>query len=154
MLKKILIGLLIVIVISQFVQPSKNNGEAASVKDVSQAVFVPDSVMFLLKTACYDCHSNRTNYPWYSKITPINWWLKNHVDEGKKHLNFSIFNEYDSKKQDHKMEEIIEMVAEHAMPLESYLWLHKEAHLTNAQREMIITWARNSRTAISGQLQK
>jgi len=149
MLKKILIGLVVVIIIAQFFQPSKNNGSAASATDITNAVQVPDSVMSLLKTACYDCHSNSTNYPWYSKITPVNWWLKNHIDEGKKHLNFTIFKEYDLKKQDHKLEEVMETVKGHSMPLESYLWIHKEAKLTDAQRAMITTWAAKARAAIS-----
>lgn len=149
MLKKILLGLLIVLIIAQFIQPPKNKGAAATTSDITHAVQIPDSVMFLLKTACYDCHSNSTNYPWYSKITPVNWWLKNHIDDGKKHLNFSVFKEYDLKKQDHKLEEIIETVKEHEMPLKSYLWIHSEARLTDSQRATITTWASNARAAIS-----
>ena len=145
MLKKILIGLLVVFIIAQFFRPGHNEGAALGAQDISHVVTVPDSIMLLLKTACFDCHSYHTNYPWYSKITPVNWWLKNHIDEGKKHLNFSDFANYNLKKKDHKLEEIAETVKEHAMPLSSYLWIHKEARLNDAQRATITNWITTAR---------
>ena len=99
MKKKILIGILVLLIVVQFIQPDLNKGSASSAQDVTHVVNVPDSVMSLLKTACYDCHSDNTRYPWYSKITPLNWWLKDHVDDGKKELNFSQFNKGTFKEQ-------------------------------------------------------
>ena len=148
MLKKILLGLMAIILIAQFIQPSKNKGNRNGTNDIRQAVTVPDSIMALLSTACYDCHSNKTNYPWYSHITPVNWWLKDHVDEGKKHLNFTEFKTYSLKKQDHKLEEIVETVENHSMPLDSYLWIHDEAALSEQQRKMLVDWANASRQTI------
>ena len=145
MLKKILIGLLIVLIIAQFFQPPHNNGQADGPNDLAHAVIVPAPVHSLLKTACYDCHSDQTNYPWYSKITPVNWWLKNHIDDGKKELNFSHFASYDAKRRDKKLHEIIETVKEHEMPLPSYLWIHNEAELTDEQRRQITDWASSVR---------
>jgi hypothetical protein len=145
MLKKILLGLLIVLIIAQFFQPSHNNGTALGAQDITHVVTVPDSVMNLLKTACFDCHSNHTNYPWYSKITPVNWWLNNHINGGKRHLNFSTFASYDLKRKDRKLDEVAETVKEHGMPLSSYLWIHNEARLTDAQRGMITSWVAEAR---------
>lgn len=142
MLKKILIGLLIIFLLSQFIRPPHNNGDASSPSDITHMVTVPDSVMNLLNIACYDCHSNHTEYPWYSKITPVNWWLNNHIVEGKRHFNFSNFSGSSYKRMIKKMEEVGETVEKHEMPLNSYLWIHKDARLNDAQRKMIINWAK------------
>ncbi len=82
MFRKILLILLVLFLIAQFIRPSKNNGDAFAATDITHAAAVPASTQQILKTACYDCHSNHTNSPWYSNITPVNWWLANHVNEG------------------------------------------------------------------------
>jgi len=94
--------------------------------------------------ACNDCHSNKTNYPWYSQIQPVAWWLNDHVTEGKEHLNFSNFTQLPIAVQNHKFEEVIEVIDENEMPLESYtyLGLHPEAKLTEDQKTALKTWAR------------
>ena len=142
MKRKILIGVLIVLIIAQFIQPPHNNGAAETATDITHVVPVPDSVMSLLKTSCYDCHSNYTNYPWYSKITPVNWWLNHHIEEGKRELNFSTIASASFKRKARKMKETAEMVEKHEMPIDSYLWIHSEAKLNEAQRKMIIDWAK------------
>src|SRR5690349_7024288 len=129
MVKKIIIGLLLLFLLSQFIRPSHNSGNASSSTDITHVVPVPDSVISILKIACYDCHSDHTNYPWYSKITPVNWWLYDHIIEGKRHLNFSNFTSYSYKRKAKKLEEVAETVEKHEMPLDSYLWIHKEAKL-------------------------
>jgi hypothetical protein len=144
MLRKILIGLLIVLIIAQFIQPPKNNGSAITANDITHSVQVPDSVMTLLKLACYDCHSNYTRYPWYSRITPVNWWLHNHIDEGKRELNFSEFSGSYRRKM-RKLEESAEQTKKHEMPISSYLWIHKDARLSEAQRKIIVDWANSER---------
>lgn len=144
MLRKILLALLIVLIVVQFIQPPLNKGAASTANDITSAVQVPDTIMSLLKNACYDCHSNFTKYPWYSKITPINWWLYNHVKEGKQHLNFSAFTGTYKRKM-RKLEESAELVEKHEMPMESYLWMHTEAGLSQQQRQMIIDWCNTSR---------
>lgn len=144
MLRKILIGLLIVLIIAQFVQPPHNSGSPVGTEDITHSVQVPDSVMALLKVACYDCHSNSTRYPWYSRITPVNWWLNHHINEGKRELNFSEFKGTYRRKMK-KMEESAEQTEKHEMPISSYLWTHKDARLSDAQRKLIVDWAKNSR---------
>ena len=142
--KKILLGLLAVILLAQFFQPSSNKGSASGPTDISQAVSVPDSIQKILSVACYDCHSNHTNYPWYSRITPVNWWLRDHITDGKKELNFSEFANYNYKRKTKKFEEIAEEVEHGEMPLKSYLWIHDEARLTDGQRKSLISWAKAS----------
>ena len=148
MLKKILIGLLIVLIIAQFFQPSKNKGQAQTATDITHVVPVPDTVMALLKIACYDCHSDSTRYPWYNHITPVNWWLKDHIDEGKRKCNYSQFSSASYKRKMRRLEETAEQVKKHEMPIGSYLWIHSDARLTDAQRKLIIDWANSSKDIV------
>lgn len=141
MIRKILIGLLILLVIIQFIHPTKNQSSSLSANDITTQFGVPTEVQGILKKACNDCHSNNTIYPWYSKIQPVDWWLNDHVVDGKRHLNFSEFTSYPAKKQRKKLEEVIETVKEAEMPLNSYTWIHKEAVLTEAEKLSLSTWA-------------
>ena len=92
--KRFLLLLLLVFIGIQFFRPAKNKSEGISANDITAKYAVPDDVKAILKTSCYDCHSNNTNYPWYSNIQPVAWWLKDHIDEGKRELNFSEFASY------------------------------------------------------------
>ncbi|HRO42136.1 MAG TPA: heme-binding domain-containing protein [Flavipsychrobacter sp.] len=151
MLRKILIGIVVVLIVIQFFRPEKNQSKDFS-KDITTVYTVPEDVQTILKTACYDCHSNYTTYPWYNNFQPMAWWLQSHIKDGKKHLNFSEFAGYTAKKQAHKMEETWEMVEKEEMPLNSYTWTHAPAQLTKEQRTLIIDWARNLQLQIESSL--
>lgn len=140
-LNKILLGGAAILLIIQFIRPARNTGEAATAKDVTHVVAVPDDVIQILKVSCYDCHSNNTTYPWYANIQPGGWWLQSHVNGGKGELNFSEFANYDAKKQQHKFEEIVEVIKEKEMPLGSYLWVHRDAVLSPEQADKLVSWA-------------
>lgn len=146
--KKILAGLFIVLIVIQFIKPDKNQSSADTPNDIFAHYQAPDSIKQLIHTACYDCHSNNTAYPWYSEIQPVAWWLADHVKEGKSEINFSEFASYTPKKGDHKLEELIEMVKEEEMPLKSYTLIHGDARLSNAQRVAITNWAEQVRAQI------
>jgi len=143
MLKKILLGLVAVLVIIQFFKPEKNLSDDQS-NNIALKYPVSSELKEILAVACNDCHSNKTEYPWYVNIQPVAWFLDNHVREGKRELNFSTFTKLPIAVQNHKFDETIEMVEEKEMPLESYTYfgLHKGANLTPAQRELIIAWAK------------
>ena len=144
MLKKILLGLLAVFIIIQFFRPDKNNSNDETYA-LAKKYEVPENVNHVLKVACNDCHSNLTRYPWYANVQPVAWWLDGHIDHGKGHLNFSEFINRPIAIQNHKFEEIVEMIEEQEMPLPSYtnLGLHPEANLTEEQRDMIMNWAKS-----------
>jgi len=144
-LKKITVLLLVVFVIAQFFGPEKNEGTLESITAFTNDTKPSDEVMTLLETTCFDCHSNNTRYPWYNNITPVNYWLADHVKHGKKHLNFSDWGSYSVKRKDHKLDEVIEMVEDKEMPLPSYTWTHGEAKLSDKQIEDLITWAKLTR---------
>ncbi len=147
-LRNILVGFGIVIVMLQFVQPTRNLGFAEGKEDISKTVDVPLEVKSILQKSCNDCHSNATSYPWYTNIQPLGLWIQHHVDEGKQELNFSTFNLYSPKKKAHKMEELIEMVETNEMPLNSYTWIHKEAVLNESDKATLLQWAKASFTSL------
>ncbi len=143
--KKIAWALLVVFIGMQFIRPEKNQDSSEHLAAFLAETNPPAEVRELLKTSCYDCHSNQTEYPWYNAVAPVSYWLAGHVNDGKRHLNFSAWDTYEVKRKDHKLEEVIEMVQEGEMPLDSYTWTHEDARLSPEQREAINAWARKTR---------
>jgi len=152
MLKKILKRtfhiLLLAFIVIQFIRPAKNKSSGISANDITKAYPVPENVQAILKSSCYDCHSNNTVYPWYSQIQPVAWWLNNHIQDGKKELNFSEFASYRIGRQYRKLDEVNKQVKEDEMPLESYLWIHKYAKLDDAQKLTLANWVTSVRDSI------
>jgi len=139
-MKKILVILLVAFIIIQFFPIDKTNPPLNPGMDFLKIKHTPPEIAQIINTSCYDCHSNETRYPWYSNIAPASWFLKNHIDEGRKHLNFSIFSTYEPKRQAHKLQECIEMLEKEKMPLESYYLGHQSAKLTSEQRKELIKY--------------
>jgi hypothetical protein len=135
-----LLGLLIVLLAMQFVRIDKTKPPTDPAQDFLTVSQAAPAVATLIQETCYDCHSHQTEYPWYSNIAPVSWLLKNHVEEGREHLNFSIWGTYSGKKQAHKLEECSEEVGEGEMPMKSFLITHPEARLSDAQRAELVGW--------------
>ncbi len=142
--------LLATLIIIQFFRPAKNVSASSTVfaNDISKAYHVPDDVKLILETSCYDCHSNNTNYPWYSKIQPVAWWLNNHILEGKKEINFSEFASYRIGRKYKKMEEIVKQLKEDEMPLFPYTIIHRNAIMSKDQKLSVTVWANAIRDTI------
>jgi len=154
MVKKILLVILIALLIIQFIHPKKNHSENTQPNFIGNVFPVPEKVKVILAKACNDCHTNNTNYPWYSNLQPVHWWMNNHVLEGKKELNFDDYTKRSLRFQYHKMEEIAEMVKEGEMPLESYTWMHKNARLSDAEKNELINWADGIRESLEARYPK
>lgn len=150
MIKKILIAVVAILVLIQFIRPEKNVSNDHTY-DISKKYDIPADVSNLLKVSCNDCHSNNTIYPWYANVQPVAWWINDHIEDGKGHLNFSEFTKMPIAIQNHKLEETIEMVEDHEMPLASYtnFGLHSEANLSDEDRKKIIDWAKNQMAYLS-----
>ena len=154
MMRKTLIVFFVAFVAIQFVRPAK---QTAADLNTSQDLFAqhspPEHVRQTLTNACYDCHSNQTRYPWYAKIQPAAWFLEQHVEEGKHALNFSEFGKLSVKRARKKLENCIDAVSEHEMPLASYTLIHHDARLTETQIKDFVAWAeeeiRRSETALA-----
>ncbi len=145
--KKILLGLLVLLALAQFIRPARNLSNDQT-NHFSTKYPLPDSVRAILEVACYDCHSNNTRYPWYAEVQPVAAWLANHIDEGKRELNFSSFTTRRIAIQNHKLEELIKLVREGEMPLSSYTWIHRDAILSQAQKDLLINWAQSTMDSI------
>jgi len=147
--KKLILVFVIIIGVIQFFQIDKENPPVDQSKDFIAMTNPSIEVTNILKTSCYDCHSHETKYPWYTYASPLSWWIKYHINDGRKHFNFSTWADYDAKKQDHKLDEAIEEVDEGEMPLNSYLWAHSESKLTPEQKEALMAFFESKRTHIS-----
>jgi hypothetical protein len=148
-LKKILLVLLIVFIAIQFIQPARNKNGQVLPTDISKTVSVPENVQTILQNACYDCHSNNTNYPWYNYMQPTAWILANHIKHGKKDLNFSDFGSYSNRRQQSKLKSIASQIKDEEMPLYSYTIIHKNARLSKEEKTLIINWAQNAMDSLS-----
>lgn len=139
--KKIFLGLGIVFILLQFfMRIDKTVPEFDKGQDFMALTNPPEEVGKLLKSACYDCHSYETEYPWYSNIAPVSAWIGHHIEEGREHLNFSLWGSYELEKAEHKLEECAEETEEKKMPLSSYTITHGDASLSDEQVQLLAEW--------------
>ncbi len=130
-----IIGLALLLLLLQFVQPLRTNPE------VTADLEAPAEVKAVLQRCCYDCHSNETTWPWYSAFAPMSWVVTRHVDEGREHLNFSDWETYEALRLLSLSDDIIDQIQTGAMPMSSYLLLHPDAKLSREEKELLIDWA-------------
>lgn len=131
-----MLGLGGVLVLIQLVRPAQTN------PPVTGLIQAPPEVMTLLKRSCWDCHSNESIWPWYAQVAPMSWLVTKDVNDGRKHLNFSEWQGYEEGRKLKKLEEIAEEVGEGEMPLAIYVPMHPEAKLTEAEKKVLVDWAK------------
>jgi len=152
MLKKIIKIVAILVVLAliglQFVRPDFTNPPINYAETLEASVQVPENISAILKRSCSDCHTNTTVYPWYAQISPVSWWLKNHINEGHRELNFSVWATYQPKRKAKKLEEICEQVTKKEMPLPSYTWIHRDAILSDDDAKALCDWTAVERQKI------
>lgn len=148
MFRKIILIALVVFIAIQFIQPSRNTSDKILATDITKVYSVPDSVHALLTTACYDCHSNNTIYPWYVHIQPVAWFMASHITDGKADLNFSEFGAYSLRKQQHKLQSIADEINHGDMPIASYKLMHGNARLNEHQKATLVDWATRTKDSI------
>jgi len=98
-------------------------------------------VVSVLRRACYDCHSNQTVWPWYSRVAPVSWVIAHDVTEGRAELNFSTWDQLSTEKQAKAMKESWKEVAEGEMPTWYYVVLHPEARLSANDQSVLQAWS-------------
>ena len=145
--KKIVLAVLFLVIAIQFIPVKQNNGREQSAF-IGNQFPVNAEVKSVLQKACMDCHSNVTEYPWYANVQPFAWYLANHVNDGKRHLNFDAFLHYRPYKQFHKLEEIDEVLLEGEMPLWDYSLLHPKAKLSEDDKHLLIEWSKQMRDSM------
>lgn len=138
--KQTILGLVALLIVLQFFRIDKTNPSSDPGSDYLASTNAGPEISQLLKSACYDCHSHESKYPWYTNIQPVGWWIKSHINGGRQHLNFSEWTSYTQKKKDHKTEEVIEEIKSRHMPMKSYTWAHSEARLSDDDIATLVTW--------------
>ena len=139
-MKIILLVLLVGFVGIQFFPTSLNQSDTIPRTDFMMVNDVPKQVQSLIKTSCYDCHSNNTEFPWYNKIQPVAWFLEDHVEHGKEELNFNEWKGYSSRRQNSKLKSIISQIEDGEMPLDSYTLVHRDAKLSETEKMEVIAY--------------
>jgi hypothetical protein len=139
-LKRPALGVLIIVVAIQFYRPARTNPPVDQAQSVTATATLPAEVSAVLKRSCYDCHSNETRWPWYSAVAPMSWGVVGHVNEGRGIYNLSEWGTYTTKKRAGILETMCDEVREGGMPLKSYLLLHPEARLAEADWKAICDW--------------
>jgi Haem-binding domain len=147
-IRKIGIVVFIIFLLIQIIRPARNSGLADGPNDITHYVQVPDTIRRILKTSCYDCHSNHTVYPWYAAINPVGLWLRDHINDGKRAVNFSDLSGFTKKKLDHRMGDIAETVEKEEMPLGTYTFIHRYAILDSGQIKLMKAWVASARMEI------
>jgi hypothetical protein len=110
---------------------------------------LPEGVAPILQRSCFDCHSRRTRWPWYSRVAPSSWLVAYHVAEGREHLDFSAWEDLSAAKKTHALESIREVMDQGEMPPRSYLWIHRDAKLAPEDREALRRWLESQGVAPS-----
>ena len=148
-IKKILFAILVVIIAIQFIQPARNKSGQVLQTDFSTTYDIPQDIFTLVKNACYDCHSNNTNYPWYSNIQPVAWVMARHISKGKQKLNFSCFGSNTTRKKVSKLKEIANQIKDGEMPITSYKLMHKSARLSEDDKNLLMNWVLKTADSLS-----
>jgi archaellum component FlaF (FlaF/FlaG flagellin family) len=139
-LKIILLILLILFVGIQFIPTKRNQNDVVPNTDFMLVNKVPKDIKNKLQVSCYDCHSNNTQYPWYSKIQPGAWFMENHIKDGKTELNFSEWDSLSNRRKKSKLKSIISQIEDNEMPLSSYTLIHRNAIFSEAEKQRITTY--------------
>ncbi len=133
-MKKFIVFIVVVLVGIQFIPIERTNPPVPSEIDA------PANIKAIFKKACYDCHSNETNWAWYTKVAPASFLAVKDVEDGRKHLNFSEWGNYTNKTQKMK-EEIWDEVREEQMPPWQYKIFHSDKVLTQDEKDLVRSWA-------------
>lgn len=136
----ILYWFLIVAALIQFIPVDRTNKPVDQKVNFVTVFKTPKNVEVILKKACYDCHSNETIYPKYAFVAPISWSIKNHINEGREHLNFSEWGNYNQDLKKNMLKNTVQSVKDYSMPFPAYLPQHREANLTKAERVLLTNY--------------
>lgn len=148
-IKFIIIALVILFVGIQLKRPARTNPASDESQSIEAHTQITPQVKDILDRSCRDCHSNRTEWPWYTNVAPVSWWITDHVNEGRRKLNLSEWGRLDPDLQGKKLRQICDEVADGAMPLSSYLPMHPKAKLSEQDKKTLCDWTAAERERLS-----
>lgn len=141
LLKLAAVALSLIFVGIQFVRPSRDNPPVVAGHSIEEHAELTSQVSEVLNRSCMACHSNRTEWPWYSNFAPASWFVIDHVNHGRSHLNFSEWTRYDRAEAEAHFKGICALSKDGAMPLDSYTLIHRGARLSPADVKTLCDWA-------------
>lgn len=148
-LKWFVLALVVVFIGLQFVRPVRTNPAVDQTQTIHAHLQMTPQVAAIIDRSCQDCHSNMTRWPWYSNVVPASWFLVDHVNEGRQHLNFSEWGKLDRRRADKRLEEMCEEVSDKLMPLDSYTWIHRSAKLSADDIKTLCDWTETERKRLA-----
>ena len=140
MFKKILFWSLIIIALIQFIPVDRTNKPVDKKVDFVNVMKTPSHIESLLKNACYDCHSNETVYPDYAFVAPLSWTIKDHINEGRTHLNFSEWGTFNQDLKKSMLENTAASIKQNKMPMPGYVVYHPNAKLSETDQVLLVEY--------------
>jgi hypothetical protein len=136
-------------VAAQFSRPARTNPTVDQSLSLQAHMPVSPQVVAILDRSCGDCHSNKTRWPWYSSVAPVSWFVIDHVDHGRSHLNFSEWGRYNQREAQDMFKQICNEVKSGNMPLSSYTPLHPGSKLSADDVKLLCDWTNAERARIA-----
>jgi hypothetical protein len=140
--KRVVLALIVLLVLAQLVQPKRTNPPVVPSRSLEAHVQIPSQVLHILKSACGNCHSSETAWPWYSHVAPVSWLITSDVNEGRNYINF---NDWKAQKSPEAATEhlglICKEIRDGGMPPPSYRWMHKESRLSPDDVTEVCSWS-------------
>ena len=106
---------------------------------------VDSETVQILERSCQNCHSEKTDWPWYSYVAPVSWLVENDVHKARSHMNLSGWDQYSLEEKQDRLAEVAAAVRSRQMPPPRYTLMHRNARLSQPEQERIYQWARGER---------
>ena len=140
---------MLVFALAQFVRPARTNPPVVQAQTIGAHVRVTPEVEAILGRSCKDCHSHRTEWPWYTQVAPVSWFVVDHVEHGRKDMNFSEWSAYDRERAEFLLGGICMTARRGVMPLASYTWIHRSAKLSPADVQTLCAWSQSEQQRLA-----
>jgi hypothetical protein len=148
-LKWTVIVLAVIFACLQLIRPARTNPPVDESRTISAQAHLTPEAAAILNRSCNDCHSNQTRWPWYTNVAPVSWFVINHVNDGRREMNFSDWAQYDRNERENYLQKICREVKSGGMPIHSYLWLHGDAKLSGEDVKILCDWTNNESQRLS-----
>jgi hypothetical protein len=151
LLKWIVLVLAGLFVVMQLIRPARTNPPVDESRTIQAHTQLTPEAAAILNRSCNDCHSNQTRWPWYTNVAPVSWFVINHVNDGRRQMNFSDWAQYDRSEQENYLRKICREVKSGDMPIHSYLWLHGDAKLSSEDVKVLCDWTNDESQRLSSE---
>ncbi len=125
--------------------PRESAAPAATLLEGAQ---IDAGVLAILGRSCQDCHSDQTHYPWYSYVAPVSFLINSDVSRGRSHLNLSQWLAYPLVRKERLLSEIANQVRDRDMPIPAYVFIHRNARMSDADIAAVFQWTQAERARL------